>query len=169
MRILILLIASVLAMADHLPARHIAKGRSEQRLAGFDLSRTTAAKIVELLGKPSRTGDFPISGTAYAEREFVWSLGGVEVRVMGDTQSFDQPPSSITVDGVKPGERGRTGRGLALGMALADAVRIYGNRFLDTRVPSGVQRTFEWQDGTSLQIEADARGRIVHIQLVVPE
>lgn len=163
---------SALAWADHLPASMVAIGKPEHVLAGISIAdNETIANIIKRLGKPDK---FSVTNADYqsgsGERSYEWNRSGVRLRIGTEYQTdaktkkiIESPPLFVDVWGEQRGGFGFTGRGLSLGAHRARIQTIYGARF-----QSDVHSvTIQWKDETTLTIDFDNDGRIVHMKLEV--
>lgn len=166
----VLLCGSVL-LADHLPPSKIAVGKPEHVLAGVNVYDDTIGAVIKRLGKPDHfsattNADYPPGS---GERSYEWDRDGVKLRVGTEFRTdaatkkvIESAPMLVDVWGERPGNLGSTGRGLPLGANLASIQEVYGSRF--QKDMHGV--TLQWKDETTLVIDLNKDGRIVHMQLL---
>jgi hypothetical protein len=164
-------------LTQHLPDRLQATGKPEHVLAGIDVYRTLPTDLSARLGPTVKTEVFNGDrALGWESTHYWWLKTGVRLRVA--TQSFlrnGAPPrvrlSDIDVWGPVrgPNRIGVTGAGLGLGDSMARVVRCYGSRLSVDGGSEGTTVVIQWPDGTSLTVDLDKGGRIVHIQLSARE
>lgn len=141
------------------------------------------ASVLRTLGKPAKA-----NRKNECETDYTWCIGDVRLLVWDGcvSQLIDGKHVSrlngaygVEVWGRHPtGKIGVTGLGLRLGDSWAKMKRIYGThcqcqQYTDR---TGTQNThgfkysynavYQWGAATSLTLDADAQGRIVHMQLM---
>ena len=88
---------------------------------------------------------------------------GTEFRTDETTKKvIESAPMIVDVWGAGVGSIGKTGRGLALGDGISRVMQLYGPRF--QKDPHSI--TLQWKDETTLVLDLDEKGRIIHIQLL---
>lgn len=170
-RLMCLLLLCQGVWADHLAPSKIAEGKPEHMLAGVNVYNSRIESVIKRLGKPDKitsTEDRdgpPGSG----ERAYEWDRYRVRMRVATefrtDTVSkriIETPAMIVDVWGVQRGKFGSTGKGLSLGANIEEIRRIYGPRFQKDAHSVIVQ----WKDETTLVIDLNHKGHIVHMQLL---
>jgi hypothetical protein len=166
-----LLFACSRLQADHLPPSKMAQGKPEHVLAETNVYDGKIASVIQHLGKPDKVtsttnADYPAGS---GERSYEWNRSGVRLRVGTEFRTDDQTkeviesaPMIIDVWGEQKGTFGSTGKGLVLGDNLAAIRKVYGPRFQTD--PHSI--TVQWRDETTLVIDLNRAGRIVHMQLL---
>lgn len=168
---------SVCLMAP-LPAQHLSKEQVSQSppehvLSEIDIARTRPVDVAAKIGEPSRAEVFADEKFPGLDaKDYWWETG--EVRLRAGTQ-FEKRNGKfveteirfVDVWGSRPSKNGLgiTGAGLALGDSADKVRRCYGSRL--SIEPSRL--IVQWKDGTTLTIDTDHKGRIVHMQLVSGE
>ena len=159
------------AFPDHFPASKLALGNPEHVLGGVDVYSDKIASVIARLGKPAKTDsttspDYPRGS---GERSYEWRSEGVRLRVGTEYRTDQQTgrviesaPMVVDVWGSGGGRLAKTGRGLALGDQIATAKSAYGSRY--ERDSHSI--TFQWKDETTLVMDLDDSGRVVHMQLL---
>lgn len=139
--------------------------------------------VLHTLGKPNT-----VINKNKCEGTYIWKTGGVLLKVEtgcifqtveGHYIMLTQGAYSVEVWGSRThGNIGRTGRGLALGDSMAKMKRLYGARCECGNYASGTgdQDThgehyayyaqYQWGGNIELDVDADARGHVVHILLM---
>lgn len=137
------------------------------------------AFVLSTLGKAAK-----VNRKNKCETDYIWFIGDVRMRVYSACV-FDQKNAyrthgayAIDVWGSHPvGNVGMTGLGLRLGDSWAKMKRIYGPHCQCGRYRGGTgaqnthgfeysyYATYQWGPVASLSVDADAQGRIVHMQL----
>jgi len=167
-----LLLVSQLLLADHLPASKIAQSKPEHVLAGVNVYDDNIESVIKLLGKPDKmasttNADYPPGS---GEHSYEWNRDGVRLRVGTEFRTdetskkiIESAPMIVDVWSAQAQRRslGSTGKGLSLGANLTAIRRIYGARF--QKDPRSV--TVQWKDETTLVIDLNQEGHIVHMQL----
>ena len=162
----LLMVASTVADADHLPDNRVARGKADSILCGIDVKNSSVAALSKLLGKPTVVrSDTRIWKTANVKVEV-----GIDQALNGDNSPGALYISYVEVWGTKPdGKLGRTGKGLALGDTIDRLREVYGTRYIE-KLANGVHTvSIEWRDTTGLQVEFDKNGRVNHMRLLAPE
>jgi hypothetical protein len=166
-----LLLCGSALLADHVPPSKIAVGKPEHILAGVNVYDDTIGAIIKRLGKPDHFSattnpDYPPGS---GERSYEWNRDGVRLRVGTEFRTdattkkvIESAPLLVDVWGKRPGNLGNTGRGLPLGADFATIQKVYGSR--SQKNPYAV--TLQWKDETTLVIDLNKEGRIVHMQLL---
>jgi hypothetical protein len=166
-----LFVTCQLAWPDHLPPSKIALGKPEHVLAGVNVYDDSIESVLKRLGKPNKVdsntnSDYPPGS---GERSYDWNSNGVRIRVGTEFHTdettkkvIESAPMIVDVWASGVGSTAKTGKGLALGDGISRIRKLYGPRF--QRDAHSI--TLQWKDETSLILDLDDNGRIIHMQLL---
>jgi hypothetical protein len=181
-----LLLAPLVARADHLPDQLHATGKAETKLAGLSITKDgeSVSEAIKLYGEPAEKN---VAANNPAWIGYRWTFGKAVLEV----ETVNGRMTGVYVEGTADGPASRTGAGLKLGDDLKRLKAIYGPKFEDRayparsiggevkrrkdRVPhSGVWEnhrvTIQWNEPEyMLTVGLDDRGRIVSLWLLRPE
>jgi len=159
--------AVVVMLADHLPARLIARGRPEAVLAGVSIRKPYGSlKDIERRWGPSTTVTESRDRNP-CDRLVSWNLAGVTVTAsVGCEPTTNFVVYTVQVAGANATRKFSTGLGLSLGDPVEKAYRIYGRRVRISDEPAGREITIQWSNGTELNATVSRDNRIVRIQLL---
>src|SRR5205085_11168079 len=130
-----------ICVADHLPPKLQARGKSEKRLAGILLERSKVSDVIKMYGKPSEVQEQekPADLNVVDIYDYYWIKPGVKLHLLvyrGSELKGGEYIALIEVEGSRAKDViGRTGSGLKIGDSLADLKRIYGRRFHERNLP----------------------------------
>jgi hypothetical protein len=181
-------LSGVGAIADHLPAKLLARGKPENTLAGINLERDNPADALRKLGPPTKKITAPNNPqwTGY-----LWDTASLRLEVEVTRGKDKDYMGNVTV--VRLGDasgtasttvaRESTGRGLKLGDTLEALRSIYGSRFQLSKqanvpattdpflsVPGSQTVVVQWTPiEFTLTAGLDSQGRIIALRLSPPE
>jgi hypothetical protein len=182
------LLSSIVATADHLPAKLQARGEPENTLAGINLESSTPDEVRRKFGPPSKTVTAPNNPgwTGY-----LWQTANTRLEVevtKGRTRDYVDRVTIVQLNGASPTAvwtipPPSTGRGLKLGDTVATLKRIYGDRFQLSKqakvaadaepfgsLPGSRLAMVQWTPiEFTLMAGLDGDGKIVAMQLSPPE
>lgn len=168
--VLLICIAALLCLADHLPDNLVIRGIPEHKLCGIDVYQTHVPQIEAVYGRPTSFSDSPETGADVLGRDYVWQKNDLKLQASVYRHKDGTETEAYVVDvwgSRADGKLGRTGQGIRLGCTIECIHEKYGRRYRITRGTPAAPASLllEWKDGTHLSIDFDAHGRVDHLQL----
>ena len=169
--VLLICIAALVCLADHLPDELIIPGVSEHKLCGIDIYRTHVQQIKAVYGQPTSTSYSPLKDTDTVFSEYVWQKSDLKLRasVYRGKDGTENEAYVVDVWGSHvDGQLGMTSQGIKLGCTIKCIQSRYGKRYMITQGTPATPKSLllEWKDGTHLIVNFDSGGKINHMQLM---
>jgi len=161
------LFVSVLMLSCALTAQTApnATGSPETILAGIDIHHTTIPAIQSMYRQQDAMYGVPPDPYPPGTRLYKWARLTVTLKVLTEPAKGAEMIRAISIEGEgEPGDKAinKTGRGLKLGAKSGEVKKLYGVE------PANGSATLKWDDGTTLIVTLNDKGRVSKMELRAP-
>ncbi len=140
-------------------------GTPEDTLAGIHIRQMKIADVQKMYGQQDAIYAVPPDPYPQGTKLYKWGRLTVTLKVLTEPTGNNEVIRAVEVEGQgQPGDKpmNKTGRGLKLDAKENDIQKLYGV------VPSNGSTTIKWQDGTTLIVTLNEKGRVSKLELRAP-
>lgn len=156
---------AVLSLSGALVFAQTATGPPETGLAGINIRAMKISDVQKLYRQQDAMYAVPPDPYPAGTKLYKWGRLTLTLKVMTEPSPAGEVIRAIEIDGEgEPQDKpiNKTGRGLKLGAKIAEIKKLYG-----VDLANGLA-TIKWNDGTTLVIGVNDKGRINKLELRAP-